>query len=178
MKMSMYGLASETFTGMLGDLSGILDKGAEHAAKARIDPAKLVKAKLAPDMYDLARQVQIACDHAKGTTARLTGVEPPVWEDSEQTIDELKARIAKTIDYVQAAAENAYEGAEDREITFAVPGVTIVMTGLQFLKDWALPHFYFHVVTAYDILRHEGVEIGKREYLGHAAKYIRPPAAA
>jgi hypothetical protein len=122
--------------------------------------------------------VQIACDQAKGTTAQLTGVEPPVWEDSEQTIDELKARIARTIDYVQAAPETAYEGAEDREITFAVPEVTIVMTGLQFLKDWALPHFYFHVVTAYDILRHEGVEIGKREYLGHVAKYIRPPAAA
>ena len=136
--------------------------------------AVLVNARLAPDMFPLVRQVQIACDHAKNSTARLIGQEPPVFEDNEQTLDELKARIARTIDYLRSARETAFEGAEDRDIKIPLPNnLALEMNGLQFLRDWALPHFYFHVVTAYDILRHNGVEIGKRDYLSHVAGHIR-----
>jgi len=173
-KISVYAISIGTFVPMLRALSSILDKGAEHASARNFDSAVLVNARLAPDMFPLVRQVQIACDHAKNSTARLIGQEPPVFEDNEQTLDELKARIARTIDYLQSARETAFEGAEDRDIKIPLPNnLALEMNGLQFLRDWALPHFYFHVVTAYDILRHNGVEIGKRDYLSHAAGHIR-----
>ena len=174
MKISIYEFATKTFVPMMQSLSNILDKGAEHARAKNSDPAALVNARLAPDMYTLSQQVRHACNHAKDATARVTGKEPPQFEDNEQTIEELKARIAKTVNYVDSVRAAAFEGAEDRKIIIPIPeNMEIEMNGLQFLRDWALPHFYFHVVTAYDILRHNGVEIGKRDYLSHVGGYIR-----
>ena len=174
MKISVYNIGVETFVPMLRTLSELLDKGAQYASARNFDSAVLVNARLAPDMFPLVRQVQVACDQAKDSTARLIGQEPPRFEDKEQSLDELKARIARTIDYLQSVRATAFEGAEDRDIKIAFPNnLTLEMKGLQFLKDWALPHFYFHVVTAYDILRHNGVDIGKRDYLSHVASHIR-----
>jgi len=174
-KISIHTMAIDTFVPMLRSMSEILDKGAQHARAKKLDPASLVNARLALDMYPLAKQVQAACDQAKNSTARLAGTEPPTFEDSEQTLDELKARIAKTIDYLQKTRASAFEGAEDREIRIPLPNdLMLEMSGLQFLRDWSLPHFYFHVVTAYDILRHSGVEIGKRDYMSHVGSSIRP----
>jgi hypothetical protein len=168
-------MAIDTFVPMLRSLSELLDKGADHARAKKLDPASLVDARLAPDMFPLVQQVQIACDQAKNSTARLIGMEPPHFEDSEQTLDQLKTRIAATIDYLKGARAAAFEGAEDREIKISLPNdLQLEMTGLQFLRDWSLPHFYFHIVTAYDILRHSGVEIGKRDYLSHIAAAIHP----
>lgn len=179
MKLTIHAMAVETFVPMLQSLSIVLDRGAEHAKAKKFDPSVLVNARLAPDMFPLVMQVQIACDHAKGATARLAGQEPPRFEDTEQSFDELKARIAKTIDYVQSVHAAAFEGTEDREIKLPLPAANIVLelNGLQYLRDWEFPHFYFHVVTAYDILRHNGVEIGKREYMSHVGKYIRQGGA-
>jgi len=163
----MYTLSVDAFATTLGALSRILDKAAEHAAQRKFDAAVLVNARLAPDMYPLARQVQIACDFAKNSAGRLAGEEPPRMEDRESSIDELKARIAKTLDYLKSLRAAAFAGSEDRDLKVPLPnGAALEFKGLGFLKDWALPNFYFHVVTAYDILRHNGVEIGKRDYLG------------
>jgi uncharacterized protein len=173
MRLSLDTMAIETFVPMLGDLARILDKAAQHASRERLDPAMLVNARLAPDMYPLVKQVQLACDHANGSTARFMGQEPPRFDDEERTLDDLKARIARTIDYLESARPAAFDGAEDRDIRIALPNdLVLEMDGVQFLKDWALPHFYFHLVTAYDILRHSGVEIGKRDYLSHVAGAI------
>jgi hypothetical protein len=160
---------------MLRSLSQILDKGAEHARANKSDPTALLNARLAPDMYTLAQQVQIACNQAKDATAHLISKDAPQFEDTEQTLEELKARIAKTIDYVQRVREAAFEGAEDRKIIIPIPenNMEFEMNGLQFLRDWALPHFYFHVVTAYDILRHNGVDLGKRDYMSQVGGYLR-----
>jgi hypothetical protein len=174
MTISMYAVAVETFAPMLRSLSKILDKAAEYAKARKFDSAVLVNARLAPDMFRLAQQVQIACDHAKNATGRLMGQEPPRFEDNEQTLEELKARIAKTLDYLESAPPAAFAGAEDRDIKISLPnGLIIEAKGLQYLRDWALPHFYFHVVTAYDILRHNGLEIGKRDYLSHSGSLVR-----
>jgi hypothetical protein len=168
-------MAIDTFVPMLRSLSTLLDKGAEHARAKGLDPDSLVNARLAPDMFPLAKQVQIACDQAKNGTARLIGQEPPRFEDNEKTLAELKARVVKTLAYVDAVRPAAFEGARNREIAFALnEEFTLEMDGVQFLRDWALPNFYFHIVTAYDILRHSGVEIGKRDYLTHAGYAIHP----
>ena len=180
MGVSLYSVTIGTFTSMLGNLSQLLDKGAAYAKEKNLDPARLVNGRLAPDMFTLAKQVQIACDQAKFAAARLTGREPPRFEDNEKTIDELKARIAKTLDYLKTAPESAFAGAEQRKISFPLPGDMMVeMNGAQYAQDWIVPQFYFHVVTAYDILRHLGVQIGKPDYIAHTAYAIRPrPAAA
>jgi len=174
-KISIYAFATKTFVPMLQSLSNILDKGAEHARAKKSDPAALVNARLAPDMYPLSQQVQIACDQASDATARLTCTDAPQFDNNEKTLDELKARIAKTVDYVQSVRETAFEGAEDRKIIIPIPedNMEFEMNGLQFLRDWALPQFYFHVVTAYDLLRHNGVDIGKRDYVSHVGVYLR-----
>ena len=174
----LYAFSVQTFVDALTDLSGVLDKGLAHAHAKKIDPDTLATARLAPDMYTLIQQVQVACDHAKSATARLAGQEPPKMEDNEKTFDALKARIAKTIAYVKSVPESAFAGAEERKITVPLFGdLVLAVNGAQLLKDWTLPHFYFHVVTAYDILRHQGVEIGKREYLAHIGPLIRQKAA-
>jgi hypothetical protein len=172
----LHTITVDTFVPMLRSLSTIFDKAIERAKAKSFDGAVLANARLAPDMYPLIRQVQIACDMAKNGTARLMGREPPRFEDNEQTLEELKARIVKTIDYLEKADAGAFQGAEDRDIRIPFPdGRLLEMKGLQFLRDWALPHFYFHVVTAYDILRHNGVDIGKLDYLSHVGSAIRQP---
>lgn len=171
MKISMHTMAVDSFVPMLESLSAVLDKGAAHAEDKKLD---LVNARLAPDMYTLAQQVQIACDHAKDSVSRLMGKEPPHVENNEKTIDDLKIRIAKTVDQLKSADATAFEGSEDRDCSIPIPNdMVIVMNGLEFIRAWALPHFYFHVVTAYDILRHNGVAIGKQDYLSQVGGFIR-----
>ena len=171
--VSIYTMAIDTFVPMLRSLSTLLEKGGEHARAKGLDPDSLVNARLAPDMFPLARQVQIACDQATDGTARLTGQEPPVYEDNEKTLAELKARVAKALVYLDAVRPAHFEGARNRQIAFTLnEEFALAMDGVQFLRDWMLPHFYFHVVTAYDILRHNGVEIGKSDYLSHVGYAI------
>jgi hypothetical protein len=168
-------LALETFVPMLRSLSRVLDKGAEHASAKNLELAGFVDARLAPDMFTLRQQVQLACHHATDAAVRLAGQEGTAPKDIGEGFEDLKIRILETIEQLQGAGPGAFEGAEDRKIVLPLPGADMVfeMTGYQFLRDWALPHFYFHVVTAYDILRHEGVDIGKRDYMGNVGGYIR-----
>ena len=175
MTVSLYDTTMESLVPMLRSLSEILDKTAEQAKTRKIDAKTLPNAQLAPDMYPLTRQVQLACNHAKDTVARLMDVEPPAFEDNEKTIDQLKTRIAHTLDYLKGASKAKFAGAETRKIEFpGPPGMKFTFTGEQLVREWALPHFYFHLVTAYDILRHKGVEIGKRDYLSNVGKYLKP----
>jgi hypothetical protein len=162
----MYALSVPVFVRMLRNLEGVLDKGAEHAAARKIDPAVLVGARLFPDMFPLAAQVRIASDFAKGAVARLSGNEPPKFEDGEATFDDLKARIAKTIAYVESFRPDQFEGAEARTVTMKMRGEDKTFDGVTYLATIVLPNFYFHVTTAYDILRHNGVELGKRDFIG------------
>jgi len=151
----------------LNALSGVLDKAAAFAAAKKLDPAVLPQSRLAPDMFALARQVQVACDQAKNGAARLAGVEPPKYEDTEKTIDELKARVAKTLAFVKTLDAGKIDAAGEREITFPLGPVNKGhMKGSDYLTHFVLPNFYFHVTAAYTILRHCGVEIGKRDFLG------------
>jgi len=151
----------------LNALSGVLDKGAAHAAAKKIDPSVFVQGRLAPDMFPLVRQVQIACDQAKNGAARLAGVEAPVFEDKEATFDEIKARIARTLAYVKTLDPKAIDGAADREITFPLgPNNKGHMKGDDYLTHFVLPNLYFHATAAYAILRHYGVDVGKRDFLG------------
>ena len=166
MKVSIHALSIDIFTHALGNLSAILEKGAAHAATKKFDSTVLVNSRLAPDMLPLSRQVQIACDLAKNSAARLAGIEPPRFEDSEKTIEELRARIARTLDYLKGISASALEGSEDRPIKVPAGERTLEFNGLAFLQRWALPNVFFHVTTAYNILRHNGVEIGKRDFLG------------
>ena len=170
----MYALSVETYVPVLQNLSDLLDKAsAQKGAEAEL----LVDAQLAPDMFPLARQVQIACDQAKSGVARLAGQEPPKFEDTEKTVAELKARIQKTLDFVATVPASAFQDAETRQIAFPLmEGMSFQGDGVRFLKDWSLPNFYFHVVTAYDILRHKGVEIGKPDYLARSRDLIRQAA--
>jgi len=166
MKISVQSVSIDIFTHALGSLSSILEKGVAHAAARKFDSLVLVNARLAPDMLPLSRQVQIACDLAKNSAARLAGVEPPRFEDSEKTMEELRTRIAKTIDYLKSLPPGAFEGSEDRDIKVPAGERTLEFKGLSFLQRWALPNVFFHVTTAYNILRHNGVDIGKRDFLG------------
>jgi hypothetical protein len=166
MKLSMHQASAARFAAMLRNLSGLLDKAEAHCAARKIDPAALTAFRLYPDMFPLTRQVQIACDTAKGAVARLAGVEVPKHEDTEQSFAELKARIAKTLQFVDAFKPAQLEGSDEREVTIRQRGQDVRMTGLDYLLAVAQPNFYFHVATAYNILRHNGVEIGKRDFLG------------
>lgn len=166
MKPSMYAFSVPVFVKTLGNLSAILGKGAAYAEQKKFDPAVLVNMRLAPDMFPLLRQVRIACDFAKGAVARLAGEEPPQWEDSETTIAELQARIARTIDFVQGFDPARFEGAEARTVTLTIRGERVDYAGLAYLAHVVLPNFFFHATTAYDILRHAGVELGKRDFIG------------
>lgn len=166
MSLSMYRASVPAFVQILTALSLILDKAAAHCAAKKIDPAVLVNARLFPDMLPLSKQVQIACDFAKNTLARLSGIETVKFADDEKTLDELKARIAKTLELVKAAKPETIDGNEDRDITLPIGGQPMTFKGEMYLVNVALPNFYFHATTAYDILRHNGVEIGKRDFLG------------
>jgi uncharacterized protein len=166
MKISMYSMSVETCLPLLATLSALLDKGLGHAAAKKYEPAVLVNARLAPDMLPLSRQVQIACDIAKNGCSRLAGQEPPRFEDNESTLEELRTRIARTIDHLKSIPASSIDGSEDRDIKVPLRDRMLEMKGLPFLRTWLLPNFYFHIVTTYAILRHNGTEIGKRDYLG------------
>ena len=162
----MHSMSVPVFVKTLGNLSAILDKAAAHAEAKKIDPAVLLASRLYPDMFPLTKQVQVACDFAKGTVARLAGQEPQKYDDNETTIEALKARIAKTVDYVQGFQAAQFAGAEERDVQMKIRDQTLTFKGLSYLAHMALPNFYFHATTAYDILRHNGVELGKRDFIG------------
>jgi uncharacterized protein len=167
MTISMYSASVPIIQRVLGNLSAWLDKAAAHAEARKFDPLVLVNARLYPDMLPLSSQVQIACDSAKGCVARLAGMEIPKHEDTEKTIAELKARIAKTLDFVQSVPAAQLEGSEERAISLPRRNKEpLQLQGEFFLKHYALPNLFFHATTAYAILRHNGVEIGKGDYLG------------
>jgi hypothetical protein len=165
--ISMYQASVPRLANTLKNLSAILDKAQAHAEARKIDPLVLANARLYPDMLPMKRQVQIACDTAKGVVARLAGAEPPKHEDVEETFADLKARIAKTLDFIQTFKPAQIDGSEDKAIHLKLGQREVDFKGMQYLLGHALPNFYFHVVTAYDILRHNGVEIGKRDYLAN-----------
>lgn len=166
MPLSMSQASVSIFTQQLAALSAILDKAIAHCQAKGIDPKDLVDARLAPDMFPFARQIQIATDQAKGAAARLSGREIPKFEDTEQTFEELKARIAKTLAFIGSVPAGEIDGSEERDVTIPVAGQPRTLKGQLYLLRSSLPNFFFHVTTAYDILRHKGVEIGKRDYLG------------
>ena len=166
MTISMYQASVPCFVRTLGNLSAILGKAQGYVDAKKIDPLALTSCRLFPDMLPMTRQVQIACDAAKGLVARLSGLENPVHEDTEKTLVELQARIAKTLVFVQSVTPAQLDGTEEKDIVVKRGDVETHYQGMQYLLGNALPNFYFHVTTAYNILRHNGVEIGKRDYLG------------
>ena len=166
MSISMYDFSIPIMTRGLTNLSAILDKAAAHAATKKFDPVVLAQARLYPDMHPLARQVQIACDTAKGAAARLAGIEVPKHEDTEVTFAELKARIAKTLDVLKSVSAAQLKDSESRAIEIKFPNGSWKFTGIGYLTDFVLPNFYFHVSMAYALLRKNGIEIGKGDFLG------------
>jgi uncharacterized protein len=162
----MYQASAPRFANILRNLAAMLDKAQAHCEARKIDPLALTSFRLYPDMFPLTRQVQIACDTAKGAVARLAGAEIPKHEDSEHTFAELKSRIAKTVDFIESVRAERIDGAEDKEIVLAMRSGERRYKGLQYLLGFAYPNFYFHVTTAYNILRHNGVEIGKQDFIG------------
>src|SRR4051812_27276925 len=166
MAISMYDSSAPRFIKTLNNLSAILDKAQAHAEAKKIDPLVFTSSRLFPDMLPMTNQVQIACDAAKGAMARLAGVEIPKHEDTEKTLVELKARIAKTIAFVESIKPAQLEGSEARDVTLKIGGKDMVFKGMPYLFHFAFPNFYFHCTTTYNILRHNGVEIGKRDFLG------------
>jgi uncharacterized protein len=166
MSLSMYQASVPVFVRALENLSAILHKGAAYAQARKIEPAVLINARLYPDMLPLSRQIQIATDNAKGPASRLAEVERPVYEDNETTFEDLQARIAKTIAFLQSIKPAQIDGSEDRTITMKVGPDEKSFKGQPYLLGFALPNFFFHVTTAYSILRHSGVEIGKTDFIG------------
>ncbi|MBY0271172.1 MAG: DUF1993 domain-containing protein [Burkholderiales bacterium] len=166
MPLTMYAASAPRFVHMLNNLAALLDKAQAHIDAKKLDPAALTASRLFPDMYPLTRQVQIACDVAKGAVGRLGGAEVPRHEDSEQTIPELKARIAKTIAFINSVKPEPIDASADRNITVKLGRQEYTFTGMQYLLNYAHPNFYFHITTAYNILRHNGVEIGKKDFNG------------
>jgi hypothetical protein len=162
----MYQASAPRFASILRNLSTLLDKAEAHCEAKKIEPAAILQFRLYPDMFALVRQVQIACDSAKGAVARLAGVEIPKHEDTEKTFAELKGRIASTVAFVESVKPAQIDGSEEREIVMKMRGQDTKFKGQQYLLGMAYPNFYFHVTTAYNILRHNGVEVGKRDFLG------------
>jgi uncharacterized protein len=165
MATTTYDILTAAFSKMLPNLNGILAKAEADAEARKIDPQVFLQARLAPDMLPLTAQIQIATDTAKGAMARLAGVEMPRWPDDEQSFAELRARIDKAIDYVASFSAEQFDGAETRAIELKFPNVTLNFTGREYLFNFVVPNFYFHVTTAYGILRHNGVALGKPDYL-------------
>jgi len=166
MSISMHSASAPVFVKMLTSLSKWLDAAEAHAVAKKFDPNVLLAARLAPDMLPFTNQVQIATDHAKGAMARLAGIEIPKYEDNEASIAELKARVRKTIDFVQSVPAAQVDGSEERDVVLPRRSGTLNLKGEGYLLQFAMPNFYFHVTTAYALLRHNGVEIGKADYLG------------
>jgi hypothetical protein len=168
MQISMYTTARTSALRALANLEAIIDKAVASAEARKFDPSVFLAARLAPDMFPLTRQVQIACDFCKGPMARLAGIENPKFEDTEASFEELKARIAKTREFVLAVPEAAFAGAEERDISIQAGSRTLEFKGLAYLVGFALPNLYFHQGMAYAILRHNGVDLGKRDFIGEA----------
>jgi len=162
----MYQASAPRFAAMLRNLSALIDKAQAHCEAKKIDPAAITNFRLYPDMFPFTRQVQIACDTAKGAVARLAGVEIPKHEDTEQTFGELKSRIAKALEFVDSVGASKIDGSEEKEIVLAMRTRELRFKGAQYLLGFAWPNFYFHVTTAYNILRHNGVELGKQDFIG------------
>jgi hypothetical protein len=171
MAITLYSATVPVFQHMLRNLSHILDKGAAHAQARKFDESALTTFRLAPDMLPFTRQVQIACDAAKNGVARVAGIEAPKFEDNEATFDELKARIQKTLDFLATVPADALDGLEDKDVTFPVGrDATRTMKAQAYFTTWVLANFFFHVTTAYAILRHNGVELAKADYLAGARR--------
>ena len=168
MSITMYQASMPAMLHTLDALSAILDKAEAHCGAKKIEPAVMASTRLVPDMFALARQVQIACDFVKGAAARLSGQEVPSWPDTETTLADLRARIAKTVAFAKAVPSASIEGSENRDIKLKVGGEDRDFKGLPYLTHFVLPNFYFHVAMAYAILRSSGVDIGKRDFLGMA----------
>lgn len=164
--LTMYGASLPVFVRALSNLKGILAKAAAHAESRKLDPLVLTGARLYPDMFALARQIQIACDTAKNSAARLAGVEPPKHEDTEQTFPELQARLDKALAYLKGFQPAQLDGSEERPVKMPSPGGEVTFRGEDYLLYFALPNLFFHAATAYAILRHNGVELGKMDFLG------------
>jgi len=167
MSVSVYTACVPVFSQLLGGLDAVLVKAQAHAAEKKIEPSALIQARLFPDMFPLSKQVQIACDFARGVSARLAGEEVPAYEDKEQTFDELRALIAKTLAFIGALEASRFDGGAQREIVLR-PGTAKEkrLSGDRYLLNYGLPQFLFHVTTAYALLRHNGIEIGKRDFMG------------
>jgi hypothetical protein len=164
--MSLYDFSVPAFTLALTNLSNQMDKATAYAERKKFDTKAFADARLIADMLTFTKQVQIACDNAKGPVARLAGIENPKHEDNEATFAELKARIAKTLDFIKTAKPEQFAGAEKREIVLQFPQLTLKFAGQDYLTKFALPNFYFHVTMAYALLRHNGVELGKGDFIG------------
>ena len=177
MSLSMYNASIPVMIHNLKNLAAILKKGADHAKAKGIEPAVLINARLYPDMFPLVRQVQIAADSAKGAAARLAGVELPSFPDTETSFPELQARVARTIAFLKSVKPAQFEGADTREIQLQMRMGSVGFDGESYLVGWALPNFYFHLTTAYNILRHNGVELGKWDFLGKVPGSRMAPAA-
>jgi hypothetical protein len=166
MPLSMHRASVPVFVRALKVLATLLEKGEAHAKAQGVDPDAYVAARLADDMLPLSGQVQRASDAAKGAVSRLTGVEAPPMPDEETTFAQLQKRVADTLAYIQSVDPKAFEGSEDRIVELKLPGGPLTFTGEDYLLGFAIPNFFFHVVTAYDVLRHKGVQVGKLDYLG------------
>jgi hypothetical protein len=166
MTISVYGMTVPIFTRMLTNLLGIMDKAEAYAGERKFDTLVLSNMRLAPDMIPFRGQVMIATDHVKGCVSRLAGREIPSWPDTEETFPELRARIQKALDLLATIKPGDLEGGDEREVTLKLGGKDMTMTGQTYLTERALPNFFFHVTTAYAILRHAAVPVGKRDYIG------------
>jgi len=161
-----YDLMNSIFSRMLPNLKAILSKAEADAEARKIDPQVYLQARLAPDMLPFTRQIQIATDQVKGGMGRLAGVQVPTWEDNEKTFEELRARVDKASAYLKTFKPAQFEGAETRPVELKFPNATFNFTGKDYLLNFVLPNFYFHITTAYAILRHNGVQLGKRDFIG------------
>lgn len=166
MAMSMYQASVPALSHMLGNLRSILQKAAAHVEAKKLDPSALINFRLFPDMFPLSRQIQIATDMSKSCVARLAGQEPPKWDDNETTFEQLLARVDKARDYVKGFKPAQIDGSEERDVVLKSPRGEMKFKGEPFLNHFVLPNFYFHCTTAYNILRHNGVELGKMDFIG------------
>ncbi len=167
MPISMYAVSTPRFVHILNNLSALLDKAQAHIDAKKLDPAALTTARLFPDMFHFARQIQVCCDVSKGAVARLGGVEVPKHEDTEQTIAELKTRIANTIAFINTVPQAAIDASADKDITLKLGKQDYTFKGMDYLLKFALPNFHFHAATVYNILRHNGVELIKKDFIGN-----------
>ena len=166
MKISMHAMSYDVFKRALSQLQHVMEKAVANAKSRNFETSVLVNARLAPDMLPFAKQVQLTSDFAKNSMARLAGIDPPKFDDTETTMDELFARVKKTIDFIDSVPPASLEGSETRDIKIVLRDRTVEFKGLAFLQHWAIPNFFFHHVTAYNLLRHNGVDVGKRDFLG------------